>query len=73
MKFTLRFTMWAGAILALGCLGFAISGLTALEEIDPKLRPDAIGFAWFWTFMAAVCGGFAVLAWWLARRTPGDR
>jgi hypothetical protein len=66
--------MWGGAIIALMCLGFAVSGFTALEGLDdPALRSDAKGFAWFWMFLAAVCGGFAALAWWLARGTPNDR
>ncbi len=73
MKFTLQATVWAGAIFGLASLGAAITGFSSLGEIaDPIQHSDARGFAWFWTFLALVCGGLAALAWWMARGVRQD-
>ena len=63
-----------GAAFAVVCLGFAISGFSALGEItDPVQAADARGFAWFWTFLAGVGIVFGLLSWWLVRKQgPGQ-
>ncbi len=60
--------MVAAAIFAVICLSVAITGFTSLGNItDPAQLADARGFAWFWTFLASVAIGLALLAWWVAR------
>jgi hypothetical protein len=68
MKFTLKTTIVAGVVFALVCLAVAVTGFTALRDIsDPVQAADSRGFAWFWTFLAAVSAAFAGLAWWVLR------
>lgn len=53
---------------AIVCLGFAITGFTSLGDItDPVQASDARGFAWFWSFLAAVGVVFGLLSWWMGR------
>ena len=60
--------MILSAVFAVGCLAFALTGFTSLGDIaDPAQLADAKGFAWFWTFLAAVGATFGVLSWWIAR------
>ena len=60
--------MVVAAIFAVICLIVAITGFTSLGNItDPAEVADAKGFAWFWTFLASVAIGLALLAWWVAR------
>ena len=56
--------MWMCAVFALICLGFAFNGFTALETLtDETERELSRGYAWFWTFLAAVATTFGVLSW----------
>ena len=65
--------MVIAAIFAAICLGVAITGFTSLSNItDPTEAADARGFAWFWTFLASVAIGLALLAWWVARNHKED-
>ena len=64
--------MIMSAIFALVCLGFALSGFSSLGELtDPTQLADAKGFAWFWTFLAAVAIVFGLLSWWMYK-TQGE-
>ena len=61
-------TVVMAAIFAAISLGVAITGFTSLGEMaDPTQRADAVGFAWFWTFLASVSIVIGLLAWWMAR------
>jgi hypothetical protein len=65
--------MVVAAIFAIICLGVAITGFTSLGDItDPERLADARGFAWFWTFLASVAIGLALLARWVARNHKED-
>ena len=60
--------MVVAAIFAAICLSVAITGFTSLGGLtDPVEVADAKGFAWFWTFIASVAIGLALLAWWVTR------
>jgi hypothetical protein len=61
-------TVIMAAVFAAVCLGVAITGFTSLGEIaDPTQKADAVGFAWFWTFLASVAIVIGLLAWWIVR------
>jgi p-aminobenzoyl-glutamate transporter AbgT len=61
-------TVIMAAVFAAVCLGVAITGFTSLDEIaDPTRKADAVGFAWFWTFLASVAIVIGLLAWWIVR------
>ena len=73
MKFSLQATVVIGILLALGAASVAFTGFVSLGEIrDPALLSDAKGYAWFWTFLAAVAASVAALAGWMARGSPPD-
>lgn len=68
MKISAQMTVIMAAIFAAVCLGVAITGFTSLGEIaDPTQKADAVGFAWFWTFLASVAIVIGLLAWWIVR------
>lgn len=61
--------MIMATIFAALSLAFAVSGFIGIGDIaDPTQVSDARGFAWFWTFLAAVAIGLGSLAWWMERR-----
>ena len=65
--------MILAGVFAAVCLGFAVTGFTSLREItDPVQASDARGFAWFWTFLAAVAIVFGALSWWIAKTHKDD-
>jgi hypothetical protein len=73
LKISVQMTMVFAAIFTAICLSVAITGFTSLGDIaDPTEIADAKGFAWFWTFLGSVAGGFGVLAWWIARTQTED-
>jgi hypothetical protein len=64
MRISAAVTMWACAAFALLCLGFAYRGFAALQTLtDSAERELSLGYAWFWTFLAAVAVVFGVLSW----------
>jgi hypothetical protein len=68
LKISLQATMILAGVFAVICLGVAISGFTALGDIaDPTEASDAMGFAWFWAFLASMAAALGLLAWWMAR------
>jgi len=73
LKISIQATMVVAAIFAAICLSVAITGFTSLGDLtDPAEVADAKGFAWFWTFLASVAIGLALLAWWVARNHNED-
>jgi p-aminobenzoyl-glutamate transporter AbgT len=68
LKISAQMTVIMAAVFAAVCLGVAITGFTSLSEIaDPTQKADAVGFAWFWTFLASVAIVIGLLAWWIVR------
>jgi hypothetical protein len=66
-------TMIFAAILAIACLGVAVTGFASLGDIEDAARlSDAKGFAWFWAFLASVAIVVGVLAWWLTSTQGQD-
>ncbi len=68
MKISAQMTVIMAAVFAAICFGVAITGFTSLGGIaDPTQKADAVGFAWFWTFLASVATVIGLLAWWIVR------
>ena len=68
MKISAQMTVIMAAVFAAVCFGVAITGFLSLGEItDPTQKADAVGFAWFWTFLASVAVVIGLLAWWIVR------
>ena len=60
--------MVAAAIFAAICFSVAITGFASLGGLTDQTQiADAMGFAWFWTFLGSVAVGFGLLAWWAVR------
>ena len=56
--------MWMCAAFGMVCLGFALNGFAGLAgAADAAERELIAGYAWFWTFLAAVALVFGVLSW----------
>jgi len=73
MIISARIAVWLCAIFALVCLGFAFSGFSALGSlVDEAERELSRGYAWFWTFLAAIAAVFGGLSWMIARGKFGD-
>ncbi len=52
------------AAFGMVCLGFALNGIAGLAgAADAAERELIAGYAWFWTFLAAVALVFGVLSW----------
>ena len=65
--------MWMCAAFALLCLGFAVSGFSALTAIaDEAERELSLGYAWFWTFLTVVAIAFGVLSWMIKEGKFGE-
>ena len=68
MRISAQIGLVISVIFTLVCLGVAVTGFTSLDGIpDPVQKSDARGFAWFYTFLAAVGVVFGVLTWWAMR------
>ena len=65
MRISAQIGIVIAVIFALICFSVAFNGFSSLGELtDPAQKSDALGFAWFWTFLgsiAIVFGGFG--AW----------
>lgn len=73
MKITARVSAILCVVFAALCAGVAITAFTSLGGItDPVQHADAKGFAWFWTFLAAVAVVFGGLSWWMAGMEKPD-
>ena len=56
------------AIFAAVCFGVAITGFSSLGDIsDLVQKSDAVGFAWFWTFLGVVAVAFGAVGVWIMR------
>jgi len=68
MNVSAKLAVIMAVIFTAFCLGFAVTGFLSLREItDPQQASDALGFAWFWAFLALVGVVFGVLSWWIMR------
>ena len=68
MKISAQFSMWGSAVFAVFCLGYAFSGLSALDAMaDEAARADARGFALFWLFLGVIGVAGAIISWWMVR------
>ncbi len=66
MKITARISAILCIVFAVACASVAIAAFSSLGDItDPVKLADSKGFAWFWTFLAAVAAVFGGLSWWI--------
>ena len=73
MKVTAQVAVWMCAAFALFCGAFAYTGFSAVSGItDAAEREASLGYAWFWTFLAAVAMAFGVLSWMIKEGKLGD-
>jgi hypothetical protein len=64
MKISAQFAVWLCGVFALVCLSVALSGFSGAPSVmDAAEREVSYGYAWFWTFLAAVAAVFGVLSW----------
>jgi len=74
MQISAKVAIIGAAVFAALCLGVAITGFLSLGDIaDPQQAADARGFAWFWTFLAAVALVLGLLSWWSLRTGRDDK
>ncbi len=56
--------MWMCAVFGVVCLGVALDGFVGLAGVaDAAERELIAGYAWFWTFLAAIALVFGALSW----------
>ena len=64
MKISAAIAVWLCAAFAVVCLIFAYGGFSSLPQLtDPAQRDASLGYAWYWTFLAAVAAVFGLLSW----------
>ena len=64
MKISAQVAVWLCAVFALLCLGVASTAFFGAPSVaDPAERELSLGYAWFWTFLAAVALLAGVLSW----------
>jgi len=68
MNVSAKLAVFMAAFFTLFCLGFAVNGFIALREITDAAEATASrGYAWFWTFLAAIGVVMGVVSWWIMR------
>jgi len=73
MRLTAQMTLAVAILFAIVCGSVAITGFLSLGDLtDPKVHSDALGFAWFWTFLTAVAVVFAAISWGIMRKEKGE-
>jgi hypothetical protein len=73
LKISAQMSVVMAALFAIVCFAVAIQGFTSLDGIvDPALRADAIGFAWFWAFLGAVAVTIGAIGVWMVRTHRDD-
>ena len=73
MKLSAKMTVLISAIFAAVCYSVGITGFLSLGEItDPVQHSDALGFAWFWTFLGTIGLAFGALGFWLIRTSKEE-
>jgi hypothetical protein len=55
------------------CFGVALEGFMSIGTLEDAVRADALGFAWFWTFLGAVAVLFGAVGVWLVRTEKEGR
>jgi hypothetical protein len=72
MKITAQLAAVLSLVFGLLCLGVGVYGLWKVREMaDAAARSDAVGFAWFWLFLAAVALATSVLSALMAKGRLG--
>jgi hypothetical protein len=62
-------TLGIAILFAIVCASVAMSGFLSLGDLtDPNAHSDALGFAWFWTFLTAVAVVFGGISWRIMRK-----
>ena len=73
MKVSAAIAIWLCVAFALACFGFAFSGFSALDTLANEAERElSRGYAWFWTFLAAIAMVFGVLSWMISKGKFGD-
>ena len=66
-------TIVIAAIFAIVCFSVAFTGFSSSGDLtDPTQKADAIGFAWFWTFLGSVGVAFGAVSVWIVRTQKND-
>ncbi len=64
MKLSTQLMFWISLAFSALCLAYAYLGFSALDPaMSEDVREASRGYAWFWTFLAAVALVFGVLSW----------
>ena len=72
MKLTAQMAFILSLVFGLVCLGVGVNGLLRVDEMtDAAARADAVGFSWFWLFLAAVALTTSVLSLLMAKGRLG--
>ncbi len=72
MKISAAVGVWLCAAFGLVCIGVVIAGVRGLDSLtDPVERDAALGYIWFWSFLAAVATGCGVVSWLMTRGVLG--
>ncbi|MGE5640651.1 MAG: hypothetical protein ACM30H_11215 [Clostridia bacterium] len=73
MKISAAVAVWLCAAFALLSLGVVVAGVTGLNSIaDPAERDAALGYIWFWGFLAAVATACGIVSWLMTRGVFGS-
>jgi dipeptide/tripeptide permease len=73
MFISARISIWLCAVFAVFCLGYALTGLAALDTLaDEAEREASRGYVGFWLFLSAVATLFGVLSWMISKGKFGD-
>ena len=72
MRISAQLAMGLAVVFALVCGGVALHGFFSLDTLpDPAERELASGYAWFWSFLAAVALVSGALSWLMLRGKLG--
>jgi hypothetical protein len=67
MQISAKLSIVIAAIFASICFGVALEGFMSLDRLEGQVRDDALGFAWFWTFLGAIAVVFGAIGVWLVK------
>ena len=69
MYLSAQMTLAIAVLFAIACGSVAVTGFMSLGDLtDPKTHSDALGFAWFWTFLTLVAVVFGAISWRIMRK-----
>ncbi len=68
MRITAQISIVIAVVFALVCFSVAFNGFSSLGELnDPVQKSDALGFAWFWTFLGSIAVVFGGIGVWIVK------